>query len=112
MGEPVKILDLAKRMIHLYGYKPGDDMEILFTGLRPGEKLYEELFNEGEEIQNTMHPKIRKAVSIENSREDLRGLLKGLNAAGRNVDELIRFYLNHEGVEQKGENPLIDRVIH
>lgn len=62
MGEPVKILDLARRMINLYGYRPGIDMDIRFTGLRPGEKLYEELFNPDEKIYKTAHPRINKAV--------------------------------------------------
>lgn len=63
MGEPVKIMDLAKRMISLYGYKPGVDIDITFTGLRPGEKLYEELFNGDEKIEKTSHPKIYRAIS-------------------------------------------------
>jgi FlaA1/EpsC-like NDP-sugar epimerase len=62
MGQPVKILDLAKRMIELYGYVPGKDIEIVFTGLRPGEKLCEELFNNDERIENTSNPKILRAI--------------------------------------------------
>ena len=63
MGEPVKILDLAKRLIRAQGLVPGKDIPILITGLRPAEKLHEELYWEGEGIRNTTHPKIR-AVDI------------------------------------------------
>jgi FlaA1/EpsC-like NDP-sugar epimerase len=59
MGEAVKILDLAKNMIKLSGKEPDVDIEIRFTGLRPGEKLYEELITSGDNIQTTYHPKIR-----------------------------------------------------
>ncbi len=62
MGTPVKILDLAQRMISLYGYRAGIDIDISFIGLRPGEKLYEELFNLDETVETTSHPKINKAV--------------------------------------------------
>jgi FlaA1/EpsC-like NDP-sugar epimerase len=62
MGKPVKILDLAKRMISLYGYRLGVDMDISFIGLRPGEKLDEELFNKDEVVEKTSHPKISRAV--------------------------------------------------
>ncbi len=58
MGEPVKIVDMAKQMIRLAGFTPYDDIEIKFTGLRPGEKLFEELFHEAEALQGTIHPKI------------------------------------------------------
>ncbi|HSC52369.1 MAG TPA: nucleoside-diphosphate sugar epimerase/dehydratase [Phnomibacter sp.] len=58
MGEPVKIIDLARKMIKLAGYVPGKDIEIKFTGLRPGEKLYEELLNNKEEVLATHHKKI------------------------------------------------------
>jgi FlaA1/EpsC-like NDP-sugar epimerase len=58
MGEPVKIVDLAKELIHLSGYELKKDIDIVFTGLRPGEKLFEELFVEGEEYQNTEHEKL------------------------------------------------------
>ena len=61
MGEPVKIIDLAKRMIMLAGLIPDKDIDIRFTGLREGEKLYEELFKESEALQATHHPKIMVA---------------------------------------------------
>jgi len=58
MGEPVKIVDLAKELIRLSGYEVNKDIDILFTGLRPGEKLFEELFIEGEEYEPTQHEKL------------------------------------------------------
>lgn len=58
MGQPVKISDLAKNMIRLAGYVPGKDIEIVYTGLRPGEKLYEELLNQKELTVPTTHEKI------------------------------------------------------
>jgi FlaA1/EpsC-like NDP-sugar epimerase len=65
MGEPVKILDLAKKMIRLGGMVPGRDIDIKFTGLRPGEKLYEELLNKEEEVIPTHNKKILIAKVIE-----------------------------------------------
>jgi FlaA1/EpsC-like NDP-sugar epimerase len=61
MGEPVKIYDLAVKMISLAGLKPKIDIPILFTGLRPGEKLYEELLTDEENTIQTHHPKIKAA---------------------------------------------------
>ncbi|RIK64781.1 MAG: polysaccharide biosynthesis protein [Planctomycetota bacterium] len=58
MGEPVKIVDLAREMITLSGLRPGDDIEIVFSGIRPGEKLYEELSVSGENMGKTTHEKI------------------------------------------------------
>lgn len=60
MGEPVKILNLAENLIKLSGLEPYKDIEIVFTGLRPGEKLYEELFNAWEELLPTPHNKIMR----------------------------------------------------
>ena len=59
MGSPVRILDLARELIHRNGKRPGKDIEIRYTGVRPGEKLHEELAGDTEETRPTMHPKIR-----------------------------------------------------
>jgi FlaA1/EpsC-like NDP-sugar epimerase len=61
MGKPVKIVDLANQMIRLSGYVPGKDIKIEYTGLRPGEKLYEELLTDREITKHTPHPKIKVA---------------------------------------------------
>ncbi len=58
MGEPVKIVDLAKDLIRLSGFEPEKDIEIAFSGIRPGEKLFEELSVNGENADKTVHPKI------------------------------------------------------
>lgn len=63
MGEQVKILDLARQMITLSGYVPDQDIKIVFTGLRPGEKLSEELFDCSEHVEATEQAKIKKALS-------------------------------------------------
>ena len=63
MGHPVKIIDLARQMIELSGLRPYEDIDIVVTGLRPGEKLYEELSHEGENITPTHHPKIMRFVT-------------------------------------------------
>lgn len=65
MGEPVKILDLAKNLIRLSGHKPGDDIKIEFTGLRPGEKLYEEMLMDEEGLQDTENKLIHIGKPIE-----------------------------------------------
>lgn len=62
MGEPVKIVDLANKMIRLSGRQPNEDIEIVFSGLRPGEKLYEELLNNSENTMPTYHEKIMIAT--------------------------------------------------
>ena len=86
MGEPVKIVDLAKRMIRLMGLhektpeSPEGDIEIQFTGLRPGEKLFEELLV-GEEVVGTQHPKIMRALEECLDADVLRELTEKIQAA-------------------------------
>jgi len=90
MGEPIRILDLAKEMIRLSGFEPDTDIPIMFTGLRRGEKLYEELLTAEEGLDSTCHKKISKArLNLKNGElpEDLVKL-KGLCEGGKN-EEII-----------------------
>lgn len=73
MGEPVRIADLARRMIELSGLQADKDIEIKYTGLRPGEKLYEELLSNKENTKETPHEKIRVAAVREYAYEDVVG---------------------------------------
>jgi FlaA1/EpsC-like NDP-sugar epimerase len=71
MGEPVTIADLAKKMIRLYGYIPNIDIDITYSGLRPGEKLYEELLSDAENTLETYHEKIMIAKVREVALKDI-----------------------------------------
>ena len=82
MGKAVRILDLAKRMISLYGYKPGVDIEIIFSGLRPGEKLNEELFNSYETVKETSHDKINMADLNGRARRNVLKLINSMETSG------------------------------
>lgn len=92
MGKSVKIVDLAKKMIKLYGLKLGIDIQIQYTGLRPGEKLYEELLNVSENTLATHHSKILKAKIREYKFEDIQNHLEELKQLTKNFDnyELVR----------------------
>ena len=63
MGEQIRVADLAKNMILLSGHVPDKDIKITYTGLRPGEKLYEELFGDKECVEPTSHAKIKRAIT-------------------------------------------------
>lgn len=81
MGEPIKIRYLAEQMIHLAGKIPGKDIEIQYTGLRPGEKLFEELFHESEPLSATRHAKLYQAKFRRLDWQELRRTFDLLNAA-------------------------------
>ncbi len=82
MGEPVRIVDLAKDMARLSGFTPGVDIELKYTGIRPGEKLYEELFTDQEDRETHVHPKVFESAQ-EPMDEDL--LRIGLDALQKAV---------------------------
>jgi len=86
MGAPVKILDLAKQMIRLAGLKVGKDIEIEFTGLRPGEKLFEELFIDNEHTLPTEHPLVKMARP-DNSKIDFVSSLDDLTKNIENASD-------------------------
>ncbi len=95
MGEPVKILDLAKDVIRLAGLEEGVDVDIEFTGLRPGEKMFEELFKDGEEYIRTEHEKIMFAKnSSEFIPSDLEARLDTLisNCNNYSSEEIIKSF--------------------
>ena len=93
MGEPVKILDLAKNLIRLSGYKVGEDIEIEFTGLRPGEKLYEELLMEEEGLQDTANSMIHIGKPIELDEMTFFKQLKDLKEESKNESADIRYLI-------------------
>ena len=82
MGEPVKIVDLATRMIELAGYRPDEDIKVEFTGLRPGEKLYEELLSTEE---NTSNKKIKIAKVRRYEYDDVLDSYSDFEVLARNV---------------------------
>jgi FlaA1/EpsC-like NDP-sugar epimerase len=91
MGEPVKILDLAEDMIRLSGLTPHEDIDIVFTGIRKGEKLFEELEIKGEDLLKTRHPKIFIGKIAAYPDETVDEIVTGFEAASRTGDgEMIR----------------------
>jgi len=90
MGEPVKILDLAKNLIRLSGYKVDEDIKIEFTGLRPGEKLYEELLMDEEGLQDTANKMIHIGKPIDLDEEKFFMQLKQMKEDSKNESVDIR----------------------
>ena len=87
MGEPVKIADLAQKMVQLSGLRVGKDIKITFTGLRPGEKLYEELLSDKERTLPTYHPKIQISQVYSLAFSEITPLLQDLRKALREGDK-------------------------
>ncbi len=86
MGQPVRIIDLAHDLIRLSGFEPDKDIEVRFTGVRPGEKLFEELSTMAEGIERTTHPKIFTGSYDSPHLPGLRAQFDGLGALCRNAD--------------------------
>ncbi|MFP6710292.1 MAG: nucleoside-diphosphate sugar epimerase/dehydratase [Rhodospirillales bacterium] len=87
MGEPVLILDLAKQMIRLAGLVPDEDVAIEFTGIRPGEKLFEEIFHGSEELVETSHSGVLLASPRVNDLSDVQAEIDTLSLAIENNDQ-------------------------
>jgi FlaA1/EpsC-like NDP-sugar epimerase len=114
MGKPVKIYDLARKMILLSGFELGKDMEIVFTGLREGEKLYEELLNDKENTIPTHHQKILKATVQEYEYNHMNNMIELLQELVNDSNELKMVTLMKEIVPEYKSNyskfEILDRL--
>ena len=100
MGTPIKIIDMARDLIRLSGFEPDDDIKIEFVGLRPGEKLYEELITEGEGIIPTPHEKILMLKGMECNLEILNGDIEELENIANSQDSRRIILKLHEVADQ------------
>jgi FlaA1/EpsC-like NDP-sugar epimerase len=111
MGDSVKIVDLAKKMVRLSGLELGKDIQIVYTGLRPGEKLYEELLNDKENTLETHHPQIMRANTIQYDFEGVCDQLKRLLDAfeQQNNIEIVRI-MKEIVPEYKSRNSVFEEL--
>jgi FlaA1/EpsC-like NDP-sugar epimerase len=86
MGQPVRIIDLARQMVRLCGLEPGEDIDFRITGLRPGEKLFEELITEGDDVKATYHPKIKICKVTSVTRDEIEAWIERLEYLLRKRD--------------------------
>ena len=111
MGMPVKIADLAKKMIRLSGLDPGVDIKIEYTGLRPGEKLYEELLNDEELVKPTSHDKIMIANVREYDYDEMLPMYNKLFEYGKsNQDYLVVRTMKEMVPEYKSQNSVYQKI--
>lgn len=117
MGEPVRILDLANQMIRLAGLRPEVDVPIVVTGLRPGERLHEQLSDDAEDVGPTSHPSIRRLTPrVRLEHDELEDLLRVLHdfcdrAADGAAVALLEQLLRQAGVACRLEHPVADGTI-
>ena len=90
MGEPVVIKEMAELLIRLCGYEPYKDIDIIYTGIRPGEKLEEELFYDENAVRGTLHPKIFVSNIKANQAGEIEDLNEILERAVNNPDEAMK----------------------
>jgi len=102
MGQPVKIVDLAERMIRLSGLEPGRDIDIIFTGIRPGERLHEILFAREEPTAPVGVEGIVAAKPLSPSLEAMRGWLAALEQGLAREDRSVIFGVLHDAVPDFG----------
>ena len=114
MGEPVKIRTLAERMIKLSGLQPDKDIKIVYTGLRPGEKLYEELLTKNEDTLPTYHKKIfiakQEPVDAEEVQKSMRELESILENYSSDQDERIVANMKHLIKSYKSNNSIYEQL--
>ena len=114
MGEPVKILDLAKKMVQLSGKKIDQDIKVVFSGLREGEKLFEELLNDFETVKITHHPKIKIAQVPPSSYHKIDGQIElFLDMIGKNSDDQLVSHLKSivpEFISNSSRFEVLDRM--
>ncbi|MDZ7789506.1 MAG: nucleoside-diphosphate sugar epimerase/dehydratase [Xanthomonadales bacterium] len=111
MGEPVRISFLAEQLIRLAGKEPGRDVEIVYTGLRPGEKLFEELFHEDESYATTAHEKIFLSQGASQGLEGIDETLRRAEAAVMRYDNSELRSILLELVPELGKVPRRDRKV-
>jgi FlaA1/EpsC-like NDP-sugar epimerase len=124
MGQPVAIADLAKKMIRLYGMIPNIDINITYIGLRPGEKLYEELLNDAENTLATYHDKILIAkvrevelISINESFNDLRLLVTSASKVSNEMElvgkmkELVPEFISNNSIFERLDPSLQTKIL-
>ncbi|MFK8281270.1 polysaccharide biosynthesis protein [Capnocytophaga cynodegmi] len=111
MGEPVKILNLATRMIKLSGYEPNVDIKIVYTGLRPGEKLYEELLSDDTRTLPTHHEKIMVSKDPTMAFEEIDALSNKISAAAKLGDKIEVVRILKEIVKEFKSNNSIFEIL-